>query len=67
MNNFAYTSKLVRMLVFALREIGQDNLTEVHKSILKKHLRSISKEEYERDIHLAPQWIQDELNRLREQ
>ncbi|CRH94679.1 Uncharacterised protein [Chlamydia trachomatis] len=67
MNNFTYTSELVRMLVFALREIGQGNLTEVHKSILKKHLRSISEEEYKRDIHLAPQWIQDELNRLREQ
>ena len=67
MNNCAYTSELVRMLVFALREIGQGNLTEVHKSILKKHLRSISEEEYKRDIHLAPQWIQDELNRLREQ
>lgn len=67
MNNFLYTSELVRMLVFGLREIGQGNLSEEHRCVLKRHLSSILEEEYKENIQLAPQWIQDELNRLREQ
>lgn len=67
MNNFAYTSELMQMLVFALRELGQNNITDVQRAILQKYISSIPDEAYDENIQLAPQWIQGELNQLRMQ
>lgn len=55
---FAYKSKLMLLLVLAIREIGP-NLTEDEKELTRKHLSHISEKEYKHDIQYVPGWIRD--------
>ena len=61
MRTFAYKSKLMLLIVTALREIGEGNVTEKQLSIIKKHLETVTTEEFEKDIQLAPIWIRKKL------
>lgn len=57
MRNFAFQSEMMMMLVAALREIGEGNVTTEQMAVLKKHLQTISQEDFNHDIQLAPVWV----------
>ena len=41
MRTFAYRSKLMLLIVMALREIGEENITEQQMNIIKGHLKNV--------------------------
>ena len=64
MRTFAYKSKLMLLVVTALREIGEENVTEQQMDILKEHLEKVPSEEFRKDIQLAPIWVRKKLQSL---
>ncbi|SJL26877.1 hypothetical protein PGIN_84-3_00416 [Porphyromonas gingivalis] len=57
MRNFAYQSQMMLLIVAALREIGENNVTPEQLEIIKTHLEKVSLEDFQRDIQLAPIWV----------
>ncbi|AIJ35246.1 hypothetical protein HQ47_01220 [Porphyromonas macacae] len=57
MRNFAYQSQMMLLIVTALREIGENNVTPEQLEIIKTHLEKVSLEDFQRDIQLAPIWV----------
>ncbi|GHV66730.1 hypothetical protein FACS1894199_10770 [Bacteroidia bacterium] len=57
LKKLAYKSKLLMMIVSALREIGEGRVTEKQLEIIKSHLSHISEKELETDINLMPLWV----------
>ena len=55
--SLAYKSKFLMLIVSALREIGEDKVTEQQLEIIKSHLANISQKELETDIQLMPLWV----------
>jgi len=55
--NLAYKSELLMLIVLALREIGEKNVTDEQLAIIKEHFATISKKEFDTDIKLIPLWI----------
>ncbi|MBO4435044.1 MAG: hypothetical protein J5769_06310 [Bacteroidales bacterium] len=64
MRTFAYRSSLMAIIVTALREIGEGNVTESQLAILKGHLKDVSDEDLSHDIALAPLWVRKQLTAL---
>ena len=64
MRTFAYKSKLMLLVVTALREIGEENVTEQQMDIIKEHLEKVPAEEFRKDIQLAPIWVRKKLQSL---
>jgi len=62
--NFAYTSKEMQLVVAALKEIGEGNVTDEQLVRIKEVLTGISQEKYLTDITLAPAWIRRTLIQL---
>lgn len=62
MRSFAYNSKLVQMIVFALKEIGKNNATDEQLGIIKNHLDQLPIDTYKEDLKLAPAWIRQIIN-----
>jgi predicted DNA binding protein len=52
-----YKSEHLMLIVSALREIGENNITDEQLSIIKEHFSHITKHEFETDIKLIPVWI----------
>lgn len=61
---FAYRSKLMQLIVIAMREIGDGNLTDEEMEKIKGFLSHISEKNFKHDIRLAPMWIQQTLHQL---
>ena len=55
--NLAYKSKLLMLIVLALREIGEDKITSEQLVVIKEHFSGITQKEFETDIKLIPLWI----------
>jgi predicted transcriptional regulator of viral defense system len=55
--NLAYKSKLLMLIVLALREIGEGKVTREQLTIIKEHFSHITQKEFETDIKLIPLWI----------
>jgi len=55
--NLAYKSELLMLIVLALREIGEEKVTDEQLAIVKENFSHISKKEFETDIKLIPLWI----------
>ena len=55
--NLAYKSKLLMLIVLALREIGEGKVMSEQMEIIKEHFSKITKQEFETDIKLIPLWI----------
>ncbi len=55
--NLAYNSDLIMLIVSALKEIGEDKVTDEQYKILKEKLIQVDKNVVIRDISLAPDWI----------
>lgn len=64
MRLFAYKSKLMQLIVTAIREIGEGNVTEEQMKILREHLSNVSEEEFNKDIQQAPIWVRKLLSNI---
>ncbi len=64
MRTFAYRSYMMQLVVTALREIGESNVTEEQMNIIKSHLTNIPGEDFMKDIQLAPIWVRKKLSEL---
>lgn len=64
LGNFAYQSQLMQLAVLAMREIGEETITENQKEIIKKMITEhVSEQDFNHDIVLAPTWIRTILQR----
>lgn len=64
--NLAFKNKLAMLLTFALREIGESNVTEEQKQHITKLLNNEDKELIQKDFSLMPNWIQLLISKLYE-
>ncbi|GHT39523.1 hypothetical protein AGMMS49965_05770 [Bacteroidia bacterium] len=53
----AYKSQLLMLIVSALREIGEGNVTPKQLEIIKSHLAHVSEKELKTDMQLMPLWV----------
>jgi len=53
----AYKSEYLMLIVSALREIGENKITDEQISMIKEHFSHITKQEFMTDIKLIPVWI----------
>lgn len=65
MKRFAYKNELMQLIVAALREIGNGKVTEEEKNIIKNRLSEVSDADFNKDIALAPAWVQKLLKEIR--
>jgi hypothetical protein len=54
----AYKSQFLMLIVSAIREIGENNLTTEQLKIIKSHFSKITKQEFEADVKLIPVRVQ---------
>ena len=59
--SLAYKSKLLMLIVSALREIGENKATTQQLEIIKSHLSNVSQKELDADIQLMPIWVRKVL------
>lgn len=64
MRTFAYRSYMMQLVVTALREIGEKDVTEAQMNVIKSHLTNIPREDFLKDIQLAPVWVRKKLSEL---
>lgn len=55
--NLAFQNDFAMLLTFALREIGEDKLTENQLAHIRKIIKPVSLESIKRDFPLIPAWI----------
>jgi len=60
----ALRGKIMTLVIFAMKEIGQKQISDEHLSKIKKALEKEKKENIEHDIKLAPEWIASILLKL---
>ena len=64
LGNFAYHSKIMQLVVMAMREIGEDAITEEQIAKIKNIITdSVSEDDFNHDIVLAPIWVRKILQR----
>ena len=61
---FAYQSKLMQLIVLAMRDIGDGKLTDAELEKIKGFLSHVNEKDFKHDIRLAPIWIQQTLHQL---
>lgn len=60
--NFAYETDIFPLVVCAMKEIGEKNLTDEQMKILNSRLETFEdKEALRRDYNIAPQWIRQRI------
>lgn len=64
MRTFAYRSKLMLLIVMALREIGDENITEQQMNIIRGHLEKVLTDDFQKDILLAPIWARKKIQQV---
>ncbi|GAP71922.1 hypothetical protein SAMD00024442_20_7 [Candidatus Symbiothrix dinenymphae] len=57
LRNLAYKSKLLMLIVSALREIGEGKIRENELAIIKEHFQKVAKKDFEHDSKLIPLWV----------
>ena len=62
--NLAFKNRLAMLLTFALKEIGEGNVTEEQKQHIANLLKNEDKSAIEKDYSLMPNWIQLLISRL---
>lgn len=55
--NFAYESKAMQLVVSALRELGQDGVSEDVVNKIRSIVVDVNKAKFKHDIALSPAWI----------
>jgi len=64
LGNFAYHSKIMQLVVMAMREISENAITEEQIAKIKNIITdSVSEDEFNHDIALAPIWVRKILQR----
>lgn len=58
---FEFTSRLMMIIVSAMRTIGENLLTDSQIGKLKELLNNVPAREYDHDIVLAPAWVRKKL------
>ena len=61
MRTFAFKSYLMALIVTALREIGEGNVTDAQMAVIREQLKNIPAEEFNHDLSLAPLWVRKQL------
>lgn len=61
---FEFVSRLMMLIVSAMRTIGESVITESQILKLKSLLNNVSEQEYNHDIALAPAWVRKKLESL---
>lgn len=64
--NLAFKNKLAMLLTFALKEIGEGNITTEQKRHIANLLRNENKSSIENDYALMPNWVQLLISKLYE-
>ena len=64
--NLAFKNKLAMLLTFALKEIGEGNITKEQELHISKLLKNEEKESIEKDYPIMPNWIQFLISKLYE-
>ena len=64
MRLFAYKSYMMQLIVTAMRELGEGNVTDEHLRILHEHLSNVAQEDFNQDIQLAPVWVRKLLTNI---
>lgn len=62
--NLAFRNRLAMLLTFALKEIGEGNVTEEQKQHIANLLKNDDKSAIEKDYSLMPNWIRLLISRL---
>lgn len=65
MKRFAYSNELMQLIVAALREMGNGKVTEEETRIIANRLREVDDVGFNKDIALAPAWVQKLLKEIR--
>jgi len=65
-NNLAFKSELAMLIVFALKEIKKERVTQEHLDRLKYVLQKVPKEQIMQDIPLMPSWIKSLIMKMYE-
>lgn len=65
--NLAYKNRMLQMLVFALKDIGKDNITEEQTARVRTLLQNTPLEQIRDDLGLIPAWIKDFILKQYEQ
>ena len=65
--NLAYKNRLLQMLVFALKDIGKDNIIEEQTARVRELLQNTPLEQLSDDLGLMPAWIKDFILKQYEQ
>jgi hypothetical protein len=60
----SFKSKLMSLIVFALREIGKDKATSKQLEKIKNLLQNEKKETIINDLNLAPVWVKNTISKL---
>lgn len=58
---FSFKSNVMLLVMMAMKEIGEKELTEDQLAIIKEHLTHVSASEFNHDIKLMPSWIRQIL------
>ena len=61
MRIFAFSSRKMQLISNGVRALGTRNIKEAEREVLKWHLSTIPKEDFDRDIMLCPEWVRDLL------
>ena len=64
--NLAFTNRLAMLITFALKDYGQDGVTDKHIMSIKELLSHEKQEDIERDYPLIPEWIREILKKCYE-
>ncbi len=62
MRTFAFRSPLMQLIVTAMREIGEHQITDEQMTIIGEHLKHVAEVDYQKDIQLAPIWVRKKLS-----
>ena len=60
----ALRGKIMTLVIFAMKEIGKEQITEEHLSKIKKILEQERTANIEHDIKLAPEWVATIISKL---
>lgn len=55
--NFQYWSKEIQLVVSALKELGEENITDEHLDKIRPIIKAVPSEKFNHDLALAPAWI----------
>lgn len=59
--NLAFTNKTAQLATFALKEIGQNSVSQEHLKTLKHVFKTINEKSIEADYKLMPAWIRKKI------